>query len=87
MPPFPVEQDYPETICGRKMDTYIEWIAPTFVLTLTGLPVVCVPAGLDPNGLPVGIQVVGPDQGEKYALALAGRIEELRPVGRPSQLE
>ena len=87
VPPFPVEQDYPETIGGRKMDTYIEWIAPTFVLTLTGLPVVCVPAGLDPNGLPVGIQVVGPDQGEKSALALAGRIEELRPVGRPSQLE
>jgi amidase len=87
VPPFPVEQDYPETIGGRKMDTYIEWIAPTFVLTLTGLPVVCVPAGLDPNGLPVGIQVVGPDQGEESALALAGRIEELRPVGRPSQLE
>ena len=87
VPPFPVEQDYPETIGGRKMDTYIEWIAPTFVLTLTGLPVVCVPAGLDPNGLPVGIQIVGPDQGEESALALAGRIEELRPVGRPSQLE
>ena len=87
VPPFPVEQDYPETIGGRKMDTYIEWISPTFVLTLTGLPVVCVPAGLDPNGLPVGIQIVGPDQGEESALALAGRIEELRPVGRPSQLE
>ena len=87
VPPFPVEQDYPETIGGRKMGTYIEWISPTFVLTLTGLPVVCVPAGLDPNGLPVGIQIVGPDQGEESALALAGRIEELRPVGRPSQLE
>jgi len=83
VPPFPAEQDYPETIGGRKMDTYIEWIAPTFVLTLTSLPIACVPAGLDPNGLPVGIQVVGPPMGEESVLALAGRIEELRPIGQP----
>jgi len=82
VPPFPVEQDYPETIGGRKLDTYIEWIAPTFVLTLTGLPVACVPAGLDPNGLPVGVQIVGPPLGEESVLALAGRLEQLRPIGR-----
>jgi len=81
--PFPVEQDYPETIGGRKMATYIEWIAPTFVLSLTSLPVACVPAGLDPNGLPVGIQVVGPPNGEESILALAGRLEDLRPIGTP----
>lgn len=83
VPPFPVEQDYPETIGGRKMATYIEWIAPTFVLTLTSLPVACVPAGLDPDGLPVGIQVVGPPMGEESVLALARRIEQIRPIGRP----
>ncbi|NNK47345.1 MAG: amidase [Gemmatimonadetes bacterium] len=87
VPPFPVEQDFPETIGGRKMDTYIEWIAPTFVLTLTDLPVACVPAGLDASGLPVGIQVVGPPRGEESVLALAGRIEELRPIGRPPGVE
>ena len=81
--PFPVEQDYPETIGGRKMATYIEWIAPTFVLSLTSLPVACVPAGLDPNGLPVGIQIVGPPNGEESILALAGRLEDLRPIGTP----
>jgi amidase len=83
VPPFPVELNYPDMIGGRKMDSYIEWIAPTFVLTLTGLPVACVPAGLDPNGLPVGIQVVGPAMGDASVLALAERIEALRPIGRP----
>ena len=83
VPPFPVGQDYPETIGGRKMATYIEWIAPTFVLTLTSLPIACVPAGLDSNGLPVGIQVVGPPMGEESVLSLARRIEQLRPIGRP----
>jgi amidase len=84
VPPFPVEHDYPEAIGGRTMESYIEWIAPTFVLTLTGLPVACVPAGLDPSGLPVGIQVVGPPMGEESVLAVAGRIEEIRPIGQPS---
>jgi amidase len=83
VPPFPVELNFPETIGGRKLDTYIEWIAPTFVLTLTGLPVACVPAGLDPNGLPVGIQVVGRSMADDAVLALAARIQELRPIGRP----
>ena len=32
VPPFPVEQNYPETIAGRPMQTYVDWIAPTFVL-------------------------------------------------------
>ncbi len=83
VPPFPVEQDFPASIGGRAMDSYIEWIAPTFVLTLTGLPVACVPAGLDPAGLPVGIQVAGPPQAEEAVLALAGRLEQLHPVGGP----
>ncbi len=83
VPPFPVEQNYPESIGGRKMASYIEWIAPTFVLTLTGHPVACVPAGLDVNGLPVGIQIVGPANGEETVLALAGRMERLRPIGSP----
>jgi amidase len=39
VPPFPVEQNYPDTVAGRQMETYVDWIAPTFVLSLTGLPV------------------------------------------------
>jgi hypothetical protein len=51
VPPFPVEQNYPDSIAGRPMNTYIDWFAPTFVLSLTGLPVASVPAGfLIPTG-------------------------------------
>ncbi len=80
--PFPVEQNYPETIAGKPMETYIDWIAPTFVLSLTGLPVASVPAGLDAGGMPVGLQIVGRPLGEGAVLALAGAIERLRPLGR-----
>ncbi len=86
VPPFPVEENYPETIGGRAMDSYVDWIAPTFLLSLTGLPVGSVPAGLDDRGLPAGLQVVGPPLGEERVLAMMSVIEELRPLGRPPVL-
>jgi amidase len=83
VPPFPVEQNYPETVAGRPMGTYVDWLAPTFVLSLTGLPVASVPCGLDPDGMPVGLQVVGRPEGEEAVLALAGRIQKICPIGAP----
>ncbi|MEK6573689.1 MAG: amidase family protein, partial [Chloroflexota bacterium] len=55
----------------------------TFVLSLTGLPVASVPCGLDGEGLPVGLQIVGRPQGEEAVLALAKVVQELNPVGAP----
>jgi amidase len=83
VPPFPVEQNYPDTVAGKVMKTYVDWIAPTFVLSLTGLPVASVPCGLDGEGLPVGLQIVGRPQGEEAVLALAKVVQELNPVGAP----
>ncbi|HXI62925.1 MAG TPA: amidase family protein [Gemmatimonadales bacterium] len=84
VPPFPVEQNYPETVAGKKMETYVDWLAPTFVLSLTGLPVASVPCGLDPDGLPVGLQIVGKPQGEEAVLALASQVQHRHPIGRPT---
>ncbi len=84
VPPFPVEQNYPDAIAGKPMKTYIDWIAPTFVLSLTGLPVASVPAGLDSEGMPVGLQIAGQQFGEEAVLALASTIQRLRPIGLPT---
>lgn len=83
VPPFPVQQNYPEMIAGQKMETYVDWIAPTFVLTLTGLPVLSVPCGLDANNLPVGLQIVGRRGSEESVLALAKQVQEMNPIGLP----
>jgi amidase len=83
VPPFPVEQNYPEMVAGRKMETYVDWLAPTFVLSLTGLPVASVPCGLDRDGMPVGMQIVGRPLGEESVLALAARLERANPIGSP----
>lgn len=83
VPPFPVEQNYPATVGGRPTATYVDWIAPTFVWSMTGLPVAAVPAGLDTRGLPVGLQIIAPPNGEEAALAVAALVEQQRPIGRP----
>jgi len=81
--PFPVVENYPQTVGGREMETYVDWLAPTFVLSLTGLPVGSVPAGLDPAGMPCGLQVVGRPFGEEQVLATMAVMQRLRPLGRP----
>jgi len=84
VPPFPVEQNYPNMIAGKPMETYVDWIAPTFVLSLTGLPVASVPCGLDGGGLPVGLQIIGPPRREDRVLALARDVQRSRPIGLPA---
>jgi amidase len=76
VPPFPVEQNYPDSIAGKPMKSYVDWIAPTYVLSMTGLPVSCVPCGTDAGGMPVGVQVLGGAGGEERVLAISARIKE-----------
>jgi amidase len=81
--PFPVVENYPRTVGGREMETYVDWIAPTYVLSLTGLPVGSVPAGLDAEGMPCGLQVVGRPFGEEAVLGLMAAMQRVRPLGSP----
>jgi amidase len=81
--PFPVDRNYPEHVAGKKMETYVDWIAPTFVLSLTGLPIASVPCGLDEEGMPIGLQIVGPPQSEEAVLGAAAVIQSMRSIGLP----
>jgi amidase len=46
---------------------------------IAGLPAASVPFGQDEDGLPIGVQLVGPRGAESTLLALARQIEQLRP--------
>jgi amidase len=82
--PFPVDQNYPDRISGRQMETYIDWIAPTFLVSLAALPAVSVPAGLSASRLPVGLQIVGPRFSEPRLLGVAKLVEQANPIGMPA---
>ncbi len=45
--------------------------------TLSGLPAATIPVGRAPNGLPVGIQIIGPHHADKTVLAFAEHLSTL----------
>ncbi|MFM0720211.1 amidase family protein [Paraburkholderia strydomiana] len=75
--PFPVEARDIREAAGQHFDTYIDWLAITYALTLTGMPVMAIPCGMSAGGLPVGIQIVGKVRGEAALLSAARAIEEI----------
>jgi amidase len=82
--PFPVEMSFPIEINGRRLESYVDWIAPTFLVTLVSLPAGSVPAGLTRDRLPVGLQIVAPRFEEPLILRVAQLIEQANPIGWPS---
>ncbi len=81
--PFPVEMNFPAEINGRKLESYIDWVAPTFLVTLVSLPAASVPAGLTRDRLPVGLQVVAPRFQEPRILGVAKLVQQANPIGWP----
>jgi amidase len=80
VPPFDVTQPYVTDINGIKMDTYIDWMKSCYYITVTGHPAISVPAGFTPEGLPVGVQIVGRHQDDFGVLQLAYAFEQATGV-------
>ncbi|OIQ33676.1 MAG: amidase [Alphaproteobacteria bacterium MedPE-SWcel] len=68
--PFPVEWSYPTEIAGRAMDTYHRWMEVVVPASLLGLPALAVPSGRGAQGLPMGLQIIGPHGSDAAILGL-----------------
>ena len=66
---------YPVEIDGRMLDSYYHWLALVYVGTLAGHPCLSLPVGLDPGGMPFGIQLIGRRNGDAALLAVAAALE------------
>jgi amidase len=55
------------------------WVPFTPVINTTGQPAISLPLHQSADGLPVGVQFVGPPAGEEMLLSLAGQLEQARP--------
>ena len=80
--PVDVELDWVREINGRPQQTYIDWMASCYRITMTGLPAISVPAGFTPTGLPVGLQLVGPRRSDWDLLGIARAFEAATGYGR-----
>jgi amidase len=69
--PFEIDQIHPQEISGRAMDSYHRWMQVVVPASLIGLPVVNVPAGFGAEGLPGGLQLIGPRGSDARLLQLA----------------
>jgi amidase len=85
--PFAHDIAYPMQIDGRRLGTYIDWVASCYWITVSGHPALTIPAGFasDAPGeslLPVGLQLVGRFDGDEALLDVGERVEQmLAPLG------
>jgi amidase len=80
--PFPIEVEWVREINGVKMESYIDWMATCYAITLTGLPAISVPCGFTSQGLPVGLQIVGRHHRDFDVLQLAFAFERATQFGK-----
>lgn len=74
--PFDANWDWPHAIDGRDMDTYHRWMQVVIPATMAGLPALAAPAGFGANGLPAGIQIIGPAQTDFAVLQLGHAYDQ-----------
>ena len=71
--------EWADLSCEETLQRIINWIAPCPPFNASGLPAIALPAILDDNGLPVGIQIIGRPAAEATLIALAAQMEAAKP--------
>ena len=80
--PFDITTEYPATVDGVAMGTYIDWMRSCWYVTFMASPAISVPAGFTASGLPVGLQIVGGHRGAWSVLQMAYAFEQATGHGK-----
>jgi amidase len=75
LPAFDAELQFPRSVAGHEQTDYLEWMRTACHVTVTGHPVISMPAGFTASGTPLGVQIVGRHRGERALLSIAKGFE------------
>ncbi|MGH2531785.1 MAG: amidase [Thermomicrobiales bacterium] len=75
---FRAGDDHPGQIAGQPT-TYLNWTPFTYPFNLTGQPAATVPCGVDGDGLPIGLHIVGRWHDDVTVLRAAAAFEKIAP--------
>ncbi len=94
VPAIATHERYLGELEGHRFENYVDWIMITSVITLTSSPAISIPCGFTDDGLPVGLQLVGPSHSDgrvlgwaavaEHALGIAGGLP-IDPRGTPGR--
>lgn len=73
----PIEERYVASCNGHSFENYMQWLAITYAITILGCPALSLPCGFTREGLPVGLQIVGPPRADGRVLAGARLLESI----------
>jgi aspartyl-tRNA(Asn)/glutamyl-tRNA(Gln) amidotransferase subunit A len=71
-------KNIPDTLTDRNL---VSWVYYTYPFNLTGQPAASVCAGIAPDGMPVGLQIVGRSHCEDDVVRAAAAFERSQPAG------
>lgn len=74
--PFAAELNWPKTVGDRAMDSYHRWMQAVVPATMAGLPALAAPAGFGAQGLPAGLQIIGPAQADLAVLQIGHAYDQ-----------
>ncbi|MGH3518619.1 MAG: amidase [Haloechinothrix sp.] len=74
--PFEADHDVPP---GSDYQSWPHWTRFSYPFNMTQQPAISVPVGFTSDGMPVGLQIVGPRHSDDLVLAVARLLQEVRP--------
>lgn len=77
----PAATAFPTEIDGTHLDRYFLWQRLACRVTVTAHPALSVPGGFSADGMPIGLQLVGPHRGDLALLNMAAGIEATTGFG------
>ena len=76
---FRLDAPLPNHVGEEAVTRYYDIFLAAYAFSITGLPAISVPCGFDKDGLPIGLQIIGPRLREDLVLGAACTFSQANP--------